>query len=73
MLYPQNPVLLNTIKKETTEQFIRQAEMDRLASQSEPRKQSWLFLPSRQGIERLGHQLIAWGERLEHFGTKTSV
>lgn len=73
MLYPINPLLLDAIKKEKTEQFIRQAEAARLANQYEMARPNWLYLPGRQRIERLAHQLIAWGGRVERLGTKPSV
>ena len=73
MLYSTNPVLLIAIKKEKVEQSIRQAEADRLVGQAEPSMQNRSSLPHGQSRHRLGQQLIAWGARLEHLGTKLSI
>lgn len=69
MLCPYNEYLLYLIAKETTTQYLREAEADHLLSEINPPQPSWLSHPTRKALHNLGHSLIDLGQRLDRIET----
>ena len=65
MLNPYNEYLFYPIVKETTARYLREAEVDHVLDQLNPRRPSWLAQQIRRAVHALGHVLIALGRRLD--------
>lgn len=65
MLNPYNEYLYHHIVKETTAAFRREAEIDHLLDQLQPRQPNPLARQFRRALHDLGHVLVALGRRLD--------
>ena len=61
MLYPVNDHMLYVIKRETTRQYRREAEIDHLLDEIDPQQPSWLSYQVRKVLYNLGHLLVTLG------------
>jgi hypothetical protein len=70
MLYPVNDYMLYVIKRETTRQYLREAEIDHLLNEINPQQPSWLSYQVRKALHNLVHMLVALGRRLDRIETR---
>lgn len=70
MLYPSNESLLRCIAKETSAQYLHEAEIDHLLSEVKPRQSSRFLYLVRRVLNSLGRLLVALGRRLDRLGTR---
>lgn len=63
-MYPANDYMLKVITDETTLRYIRQAEIDHLLSEVEPRQPRGLAYRVRPALRKLGHLFLALGGAL---------
>jgi len=71
MLYPVNDHMLYVIKRETTRQYRREAEIDHLLDEIDPQQPSWLSYQVRKALYNLGHLLVTLGRRFDRIETQT--
>jgi hypothetical protein len=64
-MYPANDYLLWVIREETTLRYLRQAEIDHLLSEVEPRQPGGLAYRVRPALRKLGHLFLALGSVLD--------
>jgi hypothetical protein len=69
MLYLVNDYMLYVIKRETTRQYLREAEIDHLLNEINPRHSSWLSYQVRKALHKFGHLLLTLGRRLDRIET----
>lgn len=65
MFYPYNDYMIRAMVKQKQQAFFREAEIDRLLCEMNPRQQGWLSRQTSRLLHRLARLLPAFGKRLD--------
>jgi hypothetical protein len=73
-MFYQNDYITQIIKKQQANEYLRQAEQDRLLAGLDPQRTSRLFQLARGTLHATGHLLLTIGRRLDQIeAPKTQV